>query len=84
MSTPENMPYRRARRVIELDGDSLKPRRDYAAEDLGGVCERTVKRMDLPTTYVAGIAHIAVNAARKVIASRIRQRHQPKKRRGRA
>jgi hypothetical protein len=77
-----NLPYRRARRAIELAGDTAKPRRLYATEDLN-VSERSVARMGLPTVYLGGIAHIMVGAAGKVLADRVHQRRKPKGRRGR-
>ena len=78
------LPYRRPRRSsIDVGGDTLKPRRLFATEDLG-VSDKTASRMNLPTIIVGGVAHVAVNASRKVIADRVRQRQQPKKRRGSA
>jgi hypothetical protein len=77
-----NLPYRRPRRAIEIDGDVAKPRRQYADEDLD-ISERSVARMNLPTVYIGGIAHILTGAAGKVIADRARERRKPKGRRGR-
>ena len=83
MSTDVKEIIRRPRRTlpkIEIPGgETLKPRKDFAHDDLG-VCERTVVRMNLPTVYVGGIAHIARNASLKIVADLVRRRNQPAKR----
>jgi hypothetical protein len=76
------LPYRRPRRGIELNGDVAKPRRQFATEDLN-ISDRSAQRMNLPTVYLGGVAHVLVNASLKIIADRAHQRRAPKKRRGR-
>jgi hypothetical protein len=73
------------RPCIELpDGETLEPRHQFARNRLG-VCDKTAQRMNLPTTYIANVAYVAVNASLKVVAERIKQRKsQPQQRRRRA
>jgi hypothetical protein len=48
-----------------------------------GVCEKTVARMNLPTTYIGNVAYVPHNASLQVIAERVRRRNEPPKKRGR-
>jgi hypothetical protein len=69
----------RARPHITLpDGDILMPRAEFA-NDVLGVSDRTAQRMNFPTTYIAGIAHVPRNASLKVIADRVTSRNQPRR-----
>jgi hypothetical protein len=61
------------------DGDSLDPRAVFA-ENIGA-SEKTVARMNLPTTYVAGIAYVKRNASLQIIANGVKRRNQPSTRR---
>jgi hypothetical protein len=68
----------RARPDIPLpNGDTLKPRNRFASENLN-VTDRTVQRMGLPTTYIAGVAHVPVNESLNILAARIRRPNQPR------
>jgi hypothetical protein len=62
-----------ARRRIELpNGDYLEPRDVFADETLG-VCDRTVARMKLPTTYIGAIAYVPHNESLNIVAAGIRR-----------
>jgi hypothetical protein len=66
-------------RVAEIklpNGDSLVPRADFANETLG-TSEKTVQRLDLPTTYIAGVAYVQRNASLQIIAASVHRRNQP-------
>ena len=65
---------------IILPGEILRPRARFARENVY-TCEKSVARMNLPTSYIGGIAHIAVNAAMKIYAERIKRRNEPVKHR---
>jgi hypothetical protein len=74
---------RRPRRTlsqIEIPGDVLIPRKDFA-RDVIGVCERTATRMNLETVYVGGVAFVARNASLKIVADLVKRPNQPPKRR---
>ncbi len=66
------------RPTIQIDGDVLVLRSDFAAEI--HVHDRTAKRMNLPTTYIGGRAYVARNQSLRLIASRVRRREEPKRR----
>jgi hypothetical protein len=83
MTTDVKDIIRRPRRTlsqIEIPGDVLMPRKAFAHEVMG-VCERTAARMDLPTTYVGGIAFVARDASLKIVADLVKRPNQPPKRR---
>jgi len=83
MSTDTKEPcvrHRTPHPEIIIQGDVLM-RRELFARTILGVHERTAARMDLPTTYVSGIAYVQRDASIKVIADKVRRRSQPKKRR---
>jgi hypothetical protein len=74
---------RETRPNIELpDGEILEPRLNFADEL--GICDKSAQRMNLPTTYVGGVAYVARNASLKIVAERIQRRNQPTRRRRRA
>jgi hypothetical protein len=75
-------PRRRLPEIRLPNGDTLVPRADFARDEIG-VCERTVKRLDPPTTYIGGIAYVARDASLKIIGDTARRRNQPTKRRRR-
>ena len=66
-------------RIYLPGGEVLEPRANFAAEM--GVCDKTAARMDLPTTYVGGVAYVARTASLKIVAERVRRRNQPRRRR---
>ena len=71
-------PRQHARKRIRLpNGDELWPRGDLA--DKLDVNERTVKRMDLPTTYIGNAAYHPHDESLAIVASRIKR---PPQRRG--
>jgi len=53
---------------IKVENDTLKPRIRFAKEI--GVSERTMIRMNLPTTYFGNVAYIFENASRRQMAAR--------------
>jgi hypothetical protein len=60
-------------------GDYLMPRVDFAASI--GVTDKTVSRMNLPTTYIGNVAYIRHNEGLQALAARVRCRHEPQKKR---
>jgi hypothetical protein len=66
---------RQPRPDIPIPGDVLQPRAHFA-EDIH-VSEKTVTRMNLPTTYVGNVAYVARNASLKIIADTVRRRNEP-------
>jgi hypothetical protein len=65
---------------IAIPGDVLIPRLNFA-RDVIGTCERSAARMNLPTTYISGIAYVARDASLKIVADLVQRRNQPAKRR---
>lgn len=65
--------------VVEFFSNLLEPRANFAGEM--GVCDKTASRMNLPTTYLGGVAYVARNASLKIVAERVRRRNQPQQRR---
>jgi hypothetical protein len=61
------------------DGDTLQPRAQFAAEIR--ISERTVTRMNLPTTYVGSVAYIKRKASLQIIANGVKRRNEPARRR---
>jgi hypothetical protein len=53
----------------------LEPRTDFA-DDIN-VCEKTVQRMNLPTTYIGGKAYVKRNASLQIVADKVQRRNQP-------
>jgi hypothetical protein len=68
--------------TIELpDGRTLEQRAHFAGGL--GVTDKTVKRLNAPTTYIGNVAYVDSKAALEIVAARIKHRNQPpKKRRG--
>jgi hypothetical protein len=60
--------------AIEIAGETWKPRKDFAADI--GVCDATVKRMNLPTVLVGGVAYVNVKDGLCEIAGRARRRKE--------
>lgn len=86
MSEQQQQPKKRRRTgtVINLpNGKTLKPRHDFARENLGGISDKTAKRMNFPTTYIGGVAHVDVQASLNIVADSVQRRNQPPQRRGR-
>jgi hypothetical protein len=78
--TERRRPSPRERASIALpDGDFLDPRQQFA--DRINVCDKTVERMRLPTTYIGGVAHVKRHASLQILADRAVRRNQPPKRR---
>jgi hypothetical protein len=65
--------------IILPNGKILRPRARIAKEL--AVCEKTLARMNLPTTYVAGVAYGVVDDAPKAISDSLKQKNQPPKKR---
>jgi hypothetical protein len=63
------------------DGETLRARVNYA-RDLG-MSERALRRLNLPTTYLANVAYIATKAAGKRLAAGVKCRNEPPARRRR-
>jgi len=69
-----------ARRRIALpNGDYLEPRDVFADETLG-VCDRTVARMKLPTTYIGAVAYVLHNESLTIVATGIKRAPMPSRR----
>jgi hypothetical protein len=65
-------------RHIDLPtNDTLMPRREFA-KDVLGITDKTARGMNLPTTYIGGVAHVLKNASLRVVAERV---HRPNQRR---
>jgi hypothetical protein len=75
ISTTTSQRRPRLRRHIEIDGDTLIPRVEFA-EDILGVSDKTASKMNLPTTYVGGMAYVARNASLKIVADAVRRPNQ--------
>ena len=68
--------------TIELPNGRVLEQRAHFADDLG-VTDKTVKRLNAPTTYIGNVAYVDRRAALEVLAARIKHRNQtPTKRRG--
>ena len=82
IAAPTKRRGRQPRRRIDLpNGDWLEPRAEFA--DGLGTTERAVRRMNVPTTYIANVAYVPHNASMQVIADRVSRRYEPPtKRRG--
>ena len=74
---------RRRLAEIKLANDTLVPRDEFARNELGA-SPRTAKRMNLPTTYIGGVAYVARNASLEILAATVRRRNEASKRRHRA
>jgi hypothetical protein len=78
-STRRTHRARRAPQDIPLpDGDKLTPRAKFAEEILA-VSDRTAKRMNLPTVFIGGVAHIMHNASLLIVAGMAQRKNQPRK-----
>jgi hypothetical protein len=72
---------RESRAEIPLpSGDVLVPRAAFAREILG-VCDKTVQRMNLPTTFVGGVAYVTRGASLQIVSDGVRPRLEPRARR---
>lgn len=81
-AAPQRVVPREARADIQLpNGKTLTPRFRFAAKI--GACDKTVARMNLPTTYIVGIPYIEDESSLQEIAGRARRRNEPAKRRSR-
>jgi hypothetical protein len=59
---------------IEIDGQTWQPRKNFAAGL--GVCDTTVKRLNLRTVYLGGVAYVPVAEGLREIAGRARRRNE--------
>jgi hypothetical protein len=64
--------------IILPNGKVLAPRAKFARDYLS-VHDKTVARMNLPTTYVGGVAHVDRDASLEMIGDGVRSRKQPTK-----
>ena len=72
----------KSRPRIQLpDGDELVPRQQFADEV--GFTDRTARKLNLPTTYIANTAYVLRNASLAIIAARVQSRNdgEPQRRR---
>jgi hypothetical protein len=67
---------------IKAEGDDWGPRSDFAKKVLG-VTDRTAARMNLRTTYIAGIAYVPFEESLREVVARAHRRNEPAKRRQR-
>lgn len=81
--TVSRRPRKRLPEINLPNGDVLVPRADFAANEIG-CCERSVKRINLPTTFVGGVAYVAKRASLEILAATVRRRNEAPKRRRRA
>jgi len=80
LTTPRPRPTRDTRPDITLpNGTILQPRVRIAAR--AGVCEKTLARMNLPTTYIGGVAYGDPDDMLKEIGASLKRKNQPPKRR---
>jgi hypothetical protein len=61
------------------DGEVLDPRVRFAAGV--GLSEKSLVKLNLPTTYIGACAYVKRNASLELIASRARRRNEPPRRR---
>jgi hypothetical protein len=73
-------PRRRLAEIPLPNGDTLVPRADFARNEIG-TSEKTAQRLNLPTTYIGGVAYVLRNASLQILAATVRRRNQPSKRR---
>jgi hypothetical protein len=69
----------RAARIDLPDGDVLIPREDFAKKV--GVSDRTARRLNFPTVFIAGYAFVKQNASLQIIADKVKRKNEPPKRR---
>jgi hypothetical protein len=80
LTTRRPRPTRHTRPDIILpNGKILRPRVRIAEE--AGLCEKTVARMNLPTTYVGGVAYGIPDDMLKTIGDSLKSKNQPPKKR---
>jgi hypothetical protein len=78
--TTRPRPTRDTRPDIKLSNSkTIKPRIRVATDV--GLCEKTVQRMNAATTYVGNVAYVDPDEILKIIASSVKRRNQPAKRR---
>jgi hypothetical protein len=82
--TPSERPcYLRPDIQLADGSDVLTPRAKFARDELH-ISDRTAARMNLPTTYIGGVAHVLRKASLRIVAERVRQRNPEPRRRRRA
>jgi hypothetical protein len=76
-STPQRIRQRHVRRHIQLpDGRVLMPRAEFA-DDILGEDERTTRRRNLPTVYIAGVAYVDRDRSLDIVAEGVKRPNQP-------
>jgi hypothetical protein len=76
-------PQRGVSEIPLPDGDTLVLREKFAKNEVG-VCDRSARRMNLPTVFVGGRPFVKRNASLQIIADQVKRKNQPPKRRRRA
>jgi hypothetical protein len=64
--------------IVYPDGKVLTPRAKFARDYLN-VHDKTASRMNLPTTYIGGVAYVDRDASLEMISDGVRSRKQPTK-----
>jgi hypothetical protein len=59
---------------ITIDGRTWDSRKKLAAEL--GICDASLKRMNVPTTYIGGVAYVCREESLREISSRARRRNE--------
>jgi hypothetical protein len=62
--------------IVLPSGEIAMPRARFAKTKLH-VSDRTAARMNLPTIYMGGVAHVLVNESMEIVAARAERRNQP-------
>jgi hypothetical protein len=65
--------------IVLPTGETLMPRTRFA--DHVKLSEDTLRKLNLPTVYVGGVAHVKKNASLMLIADGAKRRNEPPKRR---
>ncbi len=64
---------------ITIEGEVWETRGDFAKRL--GITDRTAARMNLRTTFIAGLAYVPVTESLRDVAGRARRRNEPAKHR---
>jgi hypothetical protein len=65
--------FRREHPHIQLRSDTAVPRRDFAQQV--GISDRTARRLNLPTMYMANVAYVMRNGSLEIVADRVKRRN---------
>jgi hypothetical protein len=79
--TPRRTRIRREDRqpIVLPDGKTLEPRVRFA--ERVGISDYAARDMNLPTTYIGGVAYVPVEQSLEIIAGRAKRRNEPPARR---